>query len=65
MDLVSVIAFGGASSVVALLAFICYKYGRVSILKEQAQQNAEVRERQIDAVVNSVPAVDSLHKHEF
>ena len=39
MDWASIAAISGSVSAVALLAFVCYKYGRISVNKELAEAN--------------------------
>jgi len=65
MDWTSIAVLAGTFGGTALLVFISYKYGRVSILKEQATKNAETKQKQLDSVVNRVDACERLSKHSF
>lgn len=65
MDWTSLIVLGGTLGGTALLVYVSYRFGKTSVLKEQAVKNAEIKDKQMDAAVNRVDAIERLRFRNF
>lgn len=61
----AIILLAGSLAVLFGLCYIVYKYGRISVLKEQAERSDNVHKKQAEIMANRPSALDSLRDGKF